>query len=101
MTLAVLSFGIILVLSSIHNSLAISRKSDNYYEAVSRLESKLFELKTKGEISMDDSDIFKYRYSKTAVNGLPIEKVRLSVYWLEKGMEKEVWVNTYLEKKIS
>jgi len=117
LSVAILSFGLVLVLHSFTGSLKAARISQNYMRAVLLLEAKMTELEWKGSL---DSGISEGKFSQKnerfawKIEATPVEeisgedeekkrvelnKVHLTVSWSEGKKVERIELTTYLKSQ--
>lgn len=107
---AVLAFSLTYVLNSFTAALRGLTSSRSYNKALSLLEDKMCEIEktalkeggiAEGEDSseFEENENFRWELESKKIEDLPLNKVRLKVYWLEGRRERSTSVATYLKSK--
>lgn len=108
--ISLLSVGLVLVLRTFSTSLQTLRTSQNYTQAVLRLEEKVWELEEKArEFEIlpaerdgtfgDEDEKFKWELQTTKLEDIVLHEATLLVRWQEGRRGKSVSLVTYLENK--
>lgn len=104
---AILAFGLTYASGSFITALRGLMSSQSYNKALSLLEEKLCEIERiaikEGEIvegkdggKFKENENFRWELESKRDEDLPLNELRLKVYWLDRGRERNISVVTYL-----
>ncbi len=104
-SVAILSFGLVLIINSFSKSLRVSELSENYFKANLLLSKKLFEIENNPEGFLEErqsngnfEDLggrFSWQLEVEKIEEEKLSEVKLKVFWLQNKKEEALTIATY------
>ena len=104
----ILTTGLTLVIRSFGTSLNALRISNDYTRAMLLMEEKMWDLESKGSIDpgtsygefSSDGGRFQWAVSATALGEHHLCEVKVTVFWKNKGQQRDLSLVTYLKRSV-
>lgn len=104
----VLAIGVTFVLRSFNSAMTTTKTLQDYAIAMSLLEQKMFDLEAEGIEKIPTEGTFQEGFEKFSwkivsdkVEGLPLDKVDVSILWNARGSTRRFSAQAYLQEKVA